>query len=79
MQALNGGVNIALTPRTPAAFQKAGMLSDAGRCKTLDASADGYGRAEAVVAMLLATASYGACRSMNECVRGACDVCHTTA
>ena len=54
LQALNSGVNLMLTPRTPVAFQKAGMLSAAGRCKTLDASADGYGRAEAVIAMLLA-------------------------
>jgi hypothetical protein len=52
-QALNSGVNLALTPRTPAAFHKAGMLAANGRCKTLDASADGYGRAEAAVAMLL--------------------------
>ena len=60
MQALNSGVNLALSPRTPAAFQKAGMLSAAGRCLTLDAAADGYGRAEAVVAMLLAPALSGA-------------------
>jgi len=60
-QALNSGVNLALTPRTPAAFQKAGMLSAAGRCMTLDVSADGYGRAEAIVAMLLAPAQCGEC------------------
>ena len=57
---MNSGVNLALTPRTPVAFQKAGMLSAAGRCKTIDASADGYGRAEAVAAMLLASAPTGA-------------------
>lgn len=57
---MNSGVNLTLTPRTPAAFQKAGMLSAAGRCRTLDASADGYGRAEAIVAMLLAPALSGA-------------------
>jgi acyl transferase domain-containing protein len=34
-------------------FTKAGMLSQDGRCKTLDASADGYVRAEAVAAMML--------------------------
>ena len=60
VQALNSGVNLALTPRTPAAFHKAGMLSAGGRCKTLDASADGYGRAEAIIAMLLAPALPGA-------------------
>lgn len=35
-------------------LQRAGMLSPVGRCKTLDASADGYVRAEAVGSLLLA-------------------------
>jgi acyl transferase domain-containing protein len=39
--ALAGGVNVALVPDTPATFQRAGMLSPEGRCKTLDAGADG--------------------------------------
>ena len=34
-------------------FQRAGMMSPDGRCKTLDASADGYVRAESVVTALL--------------------------
>ena len=38
---------------TPAAFRKTGMLAADGRCKTLDAAADGYVRAEAGGAMLL--------------------------
>ncbi len=38
---------------TPLHFQRAGMLSPEGRCKTLDASADGYVRAEAVGALCL--------------------------
>lgn len=42
-----------LSPDTPAAFQKAGMLSHDGRCKTLDASADGFARAEAAGVLLL--------------------------
>ncbi len=42
-----------LSPDTPAAFQKAGMLAPDGRCKTLDAAADGYVRAEAVGALVL--------------------------
>lgn len=46
--ALTAGANITLSPDTPAAFQKAGMLAPDGRCKTLDMSADGYVRAEAV-------------------------------
>ncbi|GAX83383.1 hypothetical protein CEUSTIGMA_g10808.t1, partial [Chlamydomonas eustigma] len=52
--AMVGGVNVTLIPDTPAMFQKAGMLSPEGRCKTLDMSADGYVRAEACgVAMLV--------------------------
>lgn len=35
-------------------FQKAGMLSPEGRCKTLDAAADGYVRAEACGVTMLA-------------------------
>ena len=52
--ALSGGVNLALLAETPAMFQKAGMLSPEGRCKTLDAAADGYVRAEACGATTLA-------------------------
>jgi acyl transferase domain-containing protein len=39
------GVNLTLAPETPAMFLKAGMLSLEGRCKALDAAADGYARA----------------------------------
>jgi hypothetical protein len=42
-----------LLPATTAMFQKAGMLAPDGRCKTMDAAADGYVRAEASVMMLL--------------------------
>jgi acyl transferase domain-containing protein len=51
--ALVGGANLCLSPDTPAAFAKAGMLAPDGRCKTLDAAADGYVRAEAVGVLLL--------------------------
>jgi len=51
--ACNNGVNIMISPETPAAFQKAGMLSADGRCKTLDSSADGYVRAEACGSMVV--------------------------
>jgi acyl transferase domain-containing protein len=51
--ALVGGVNLTLSPDTPAMFTRAGMLSPEGRCKTLDAAADGYVRAEAVGVMVL--------------------------
>ena len=49
----NSGVNIMISPETPAAFQKAGMLSADGRCKTMDSSADGYVRAEACGSMVV--------------------------
>ncbi|PNH02167.1 Erythronolide synthase, modules 3 and 4, partial [Tetrabaena socialis] len=51
--AVAAGANLALIPDTPAMFQRAGMLSPEGRCKTLDDSADGYVRAEAVGALCL--------------------------
>jgi hypothetical protein len=48
-----GGINMMLLPSTTAMFQKAGMLAPDGRCKALDATADGYVRAEAAAMMLL--------------------------
>ncbi|HVX40327.1 MAG TPA: beta-ketoacyl synthase N-terminal-like domain-containing protein, partial [Gemmatimonadaceae bacterium] len=44
--ALVGGVNALLDPALTAAFANAGMLASDGRCKTFDASADGYVRGE---------------------------------
>ena len=44
--ALAGGVNVLLSPVTSVAASRARMLSPAGRCKTFDASADGYVRSE---------------------------------
>ena len=44
--AITGGINAMLLSSTSALFQKAGMLAAAGRCKTLDSSADGYVRSE---------------------------------
>lgn len=44
--ALAGGVNILLSPVTVIAASRARMLSPVGRCKTFDASADGYVRSE---------------------------------
>ncbi|KAK9815757.1 hypothetical protein WJX72_009061 [[Myrmecia] bisecta] len=41
------GIKLVLTPYTSAMFNRAGMLSIDGRCKTLDASANGYTRGEA--------------------------------
>jgi len=44
--ALAGGVNVLLSPVTSVAASRARMLSPVGRCKTFDASADGYVRGE---------------------------------
>ncbi|KAK9830427.1 hypothetical protein WJX72_011727 [[Myrmecia] bisecta] len=43
-----GAVNLLLSPHTHAMYAVAGMLAPDGRCKTLDASANGYVRSEAV-------------------------------
>lgn len=43
---LAGGVNLILTPDLSIAFSKARMLAPDGRCKTFDATADGFGRGE---------------------------------
>ncbi|KAK9841871.1 hypothetical protein WJX81_008495 [Elliptochloris bilobata] len=52
--ALAAGVNLMLSEATTAGAQGAGMLSPDGRCKTLDAAADGYVRGEACIVMHLA-------------------------
>lgn len=44
--ALAGGVNLILAPEVTINFSQARMLSRNGRCKTFDANADGYIRAE---------------------------------
>jgi amino acid adenylation domain-containing protein/non-ribosomal peptide synthase protein (TIGR01720 family) len=44
--ALAGGVNLILSPEGSIAACSARMLAPDGRCKTFDAAADGYGRAE---------------------------------
>jgi thioester reductase-like protein len=44
--ALAGGVNVMMMPETMVTLAKAKMLAADGRCKTFDASADGYGRGE---------------------------------
>ncbi len=55
-RALAAGVNLTLRAETTAVLSKAGMLALDGRCKTLDAAADGYMRGEACVVHLLETA-----------------------
>jgi len=44
--ALAGAANAIITPTTSLIFCRAQALSPSGRCKTFDADADGYGRAE---------------------------------
>ena len=51
------GVNLTLVHSWTRACLRAGMLSEEGRCKTLDAFANGYVRAEAVGAVMLALAT----------------------
>jgi acyl transferase domain-containing protein len=47
------GVNLTLAPDTGQIFKQAGMLALDGRCKTLDADADGYVRGEACGALCI--------------------------
>src|SRR6185369_589872 len=44
--ALAGGVSLMLLPELSVNFSRARMLAPDGRCKTFDASADGYVRSE---------------------------------
>ncbi|KAK9815806.1 hypothetical protein WJX72_009873 [[Myrmecia] bisecta] len=55
LAAVSLGVNLCLVPSWTRACLRAGMLAEDGRCKSLDASADGYVRAEAVGAVALTT------------------------
>ena len=51
--AIAGGVNLMLSPDLTQAFSLAGMMADDGRCKTFDASADGYVRGEGCGVVIL--------------------------
>ncbi|MEU5221040.1 type I polyketide synthase, partial [Streptomyces sp. NPDC020807] len=44
--ALAGGVHLRLSPTTSLSLARTGALAPDGRCKTFDASADGFGRSE---------------------------------
>jgi acyl transferase domain-containing protein/acyl carrier protein len=54
--AVAGGANLMLSATTTAAICQLQALSPVGRCKTFDASADGYGRGEGFALMVLSHA-----------------------
>ncbi|HEY8027484.1 MAG TPA: SDR family NAD(P)-dependent oxidoreductase, partial [Burkholderiaceae bacterium] len=51
--AIVGGVNTIVTPDLHISFNKAGMLSEDGRCKTFSSQANGYVRGEGVGMLVL--------------------------
>jgi acyl transferase domain-containing protein/acyl carrier protein len=51
--AVAAGVNLILTPDLTINFSRANMMAPDGRCKTFDASADGYVRSEGVGVVIL--------------------------
>lgn len=50
---ISGGINLMLSPITTAALCKLRALSLEGRCRSLESSADGYGRSEGNILMFL--------------------------
>lgn len=51
--AIAGGVNVILSPNAAINFTKAGVMAPDGRCKSFDASADGYVRGEGAGVVVL--------------------------
>ncbi|KAF9889692.1 hypothetical protein FE257_006998 [Aspergillus nanangensis] len=51
--AIVGGTSLIFTPTMTANMSQAGALSPEGKCKTFDASADGYARAEGICALYI--------------------------
>ncbi|MFC5743665.1 SDR family NAD(P)-dependent oxidoreductase, partial [Dyella tabacisoli] len=51
--AVVGGVNTIVTPEAHISFNKAGMLSEDGRCKTFSSEANGYVRGEGAAMLVL--------------------------
>lgn len=52
-RALVGGANLVLAPNPSISFARMGVLSPSGRCRAMDASADGYVRGEGCVVLVL--------------------------
>jgi acyl transferase domain-containing protein/NADPH:quinone reductase-like Zn-dependent oxidoreductase/thioesterase domain-containing protein/acyl carrier protein len=52
-QAIVGGVQLLSRPQTSLQFQKLGMLSQEGKCKSFDAQGKGYVRSETIGAILI--------------------------
>ncbi len=52
-QALVGAANVLCSPTISVSYHEAGMLSPTGRCRTFDATADGYVRGEGGAVLLL--------------------------
>ncbi|HSP81969.1 MAG TPA: polyketide synthase, partial [Myxococcaceae bacterium] len=63
--ALVAGVNLILSPEASVYLSCSGALSPDGRCKTFDASADGFGRAEACGVLVLEKLSEAQARRAN--------------
>lgn len=51
--AIVGGTNLIMSPGMTVAMSQQGVLSPSGSCKTFDAAADGYARAEAINAIYI--------------------------
>jgi acyl transferase domain-containing protein len=51
--AIVAGTSLIMTPTITAAFTSEGILSPEGSCKTFDASADGFARAESITAVFV--------------------------
>ena len=51
--AIVAGANLLVNPNITASFVDGGVLSESGRCKVLDARADGYVRSEGIASLVL--------------------------
>ena len=65
--AVAGGTNVMLEPGTTAGICQLQALSPVGRCKSFDATGDGYGRGEGFVAVVMQRHAPGAAASAGLC------------